>query len=82
MGPLLRRRDDVLDLIELRRDLHAHPELSMAEHETAAEGRYRDAHTLMQEGLRQDETVQAFGDFIQRLGTVADINDLAPTLAR
>lgn len=48
----------------------------------AAEGRYREAHTLMQNGLRQDETVQAFGDFINRLGTVADINALAPSVPR
>ncbi len=57
-------------------------ELKARAEKLAAEGRYRDAHTLMQEGLQQDETVQAFGDFIQRLGTVADINDLTPTLAR
>ncbi len=45
----------------------------------AAERRYREAHMLMQQGLEQDETVAAFGDFINRLATVADINTLPPS---
>lgn len=39
-----------------------------------AETRYRDAYELMIEGLKVDETVQAFQTFIGRTGKVADIN--------
>ncbi len=57
-------------------------ELKKRAEKLAAQRRYREAHMLMQQGLQQDETVQAFGDFIQRLGTVADINALSPMSPR
>ncbi|MBT8399241.1 MAG: hypothetical protein KJO98_02095 [Rhodothermia bacterium] len=39
-----------------------------------AETKYREAYDLMIEGLKVDETVQAFQTFIGRTGKVADIN--------
>lgn len=39
-----------------------------------AETKYREAYNLMIEGLKVDETVQAFQTFIGRTGKVADIN--------
>lgn len=43
-----------------------------------ADTKYREAYDLMIEGLKVDETVQAFQTFIGRTGKVADINQ-APT---
>lgn len=40
-----------------------------------AQRRYADALTLLQNGLRTDSTVQAYSDFIGRLGTVVQIED-------
>lgn len=39
-----------------------------------ADTKYREAYDLMIEGLKVDETVQAFQTFIGRTGKVADIN--------
>ena len=41
-----------------------------------AERKYREAYDLMIEGLKVDETVQAFQTFIGRTGRVADINQI------
>lgn len=38
--------------------------------------RYREAHELMQQGLEQDPTVAAFGSFINRIGTIIEIEQL------
>ncbi len=35
---------------------------------------YERANALMQDGLARDSTVQAFGEFIQRLGDVAEVD--------
>jgi len=42
--------------------------------EMVADRQYRAAHNLMLDGLRVDETVRAFQDFIGRLGNIADID--------
>lgn len=47
-----------------------------------AQQRYRAAFNLMTGGLRQDSTVRAFQPFIQRTGTVADIDAPADSAAR
>ncbi len=57
-------------------------ELKARAERLAAQRRYREAFDLMQQGLLKDPTVAAFGDFTSRLGTVADINQLAPTTPR
>lgn len=41
----------------------------------AAQRQYREALTLMQEGLAQDSTVAAYQDFMGRLDTIARIDD-------
>lgn len=41
-----------------------------------ASRRYRDAAALMNDGLLQDSTVAAYGDFMQRLGEVVEIESL------
>lgn len=38
--------------------------------------RYREAYELMQQGLEQDPTVAAFGSFINRIGTITEIEQL------
>ena len=41
---------------------------------------YREAANLMNDGLLQDSTVAAYGDFMQRLGEVVEIEEMdAPT---
>ena len=44
--------------------------------ELVAARRYRDAQQLMLDGLEQDSTVGAYADFTERLGAVADIDEL------
>ena len=44
--------------------------------ELVAARRYRDAQRLMIGGLEQDSTVGAYADFTERLGAVADIDEL------
>ena len=44
--------------------------------ELVAARRYREAHDLMVGGLEQDSTVGAYADFTERLGAVAEIEDL------
>lgn len=39
-----------------------------------AERKYEEAYTLMQEALKVDKTVANFNDFIQRIGTVDEID--------
>ncbi|HYE97205.1 MAG TPA: hypothetical protein VD962_13465, partial [Rubricoccaceae bacterium] len=39
--------------------------------------RYADALALLQDGLTRDSTVAAFGDYLQRLQTVVEIEQLA-----
>ena len=39
-----------------------------------AQQRYSDALQLLNEGLRSDKTVQAYNDYIQRLGTIVEID--------
>lgn len=38
--------------------------------------RYQEAYDLMQQGLEQDPTVAAFGSFINRIGTIIEIEQL------
>ena len=44
-----------------------------------ADRKYRAAYDLMIEGLKVDETVQAYQTFIGRTGKVAEIDQLAPS---
>ena len=44
--------------------------------ELVAQRRYREAQELMLDGLEQDSTVGAYADFTERLGAVADIDEL------
>ncbi len=46
--------------------------------EMVARRQYRSAHTLMLDGLRVDETVRAFQEFIGRTGNIADIEEVQP----
>ena len=41
-----------------------------------AQQRYREAFRLMDEGRQVDPTVEAFASFIERIASVADINDI------
>jgi tetratricopeptide (TPR) repeat protein len=44
--------------------------------ELVAARRYREAYDLMADGLERDSTVGAYADFTERLGAVAEIEDL------
>lgn len=51
-------------------------ELKKQADELVAQKRYREAYQLMDEGRSVDPTVEAFATFIQRLASVADINEI------
>lgn len=42
--------------------------------EMISRGLFRDANQLMQDGLKKDETVAAYNDYIERLGKVTEID--------
>lgn len=67
---VLRAEDFAADLVELRRDLHRHPELSFQEHRTAA----LMADTVEELGFRVQRA-------IGRTGVVAEIGDGGPIIA-
>lgn len=50
-------------------------ELKKQAEEMVAQRRYSDAYSLMQDGLKVDETVAAYNDFIQRIGEIIGIID-------
>lgn len=51
-------------------------ELKKQADELVAQKRYREAFQLMDEGRQIDPTVEAFATFIQRVASVADINEI------
>ncbi len=46
-----------------------------------ASQRYREASNLMNDGLLQDSTIAAYSDFMQRLGEVVEIEEIATETA-
>lgn len=49
-------------------------ELKKRAEQLVKQNRFNEAFELMQEGLKQDETVKAFNDFTGRVGTIVEIN--------
>lgn len=51
-------------------------ELKKQAEQLVSQYRFREAYELMQQGLEQDPTVAAFGSFINRIGTILEIEQL------
>ena len=75
---LLRQRQDEEDPPEQPEPSAYAQELKAEADALVEQRRYADAFALMQEGLARDSTVQAFGDYIQRLGEVTEIDTAPP----